>query len=188
MAMGDNGNGGKPKILGTPHEITDEEAEGIAQMIQEAQHSARQQTIPAEDLAENATTTMEPQVEQVIDESHVRDILRKFNRDFLYSQGRFDEYSGGLLLKWGDGYSRKHIWVTVEGDNLVFETSHQRPCGKNYCANNHHSYPPDLWQTASGQPLQHWRLPAPLTALAFAHTPRPLLAIGLANGLTELWG
>jgi hypothetical protein len=46
----------------------------------------------------------------------------------------------------------------------------------------------DLWQTASGQPLQHWRLPAPLTALAFAHTPRPLLAIGLANGLTELWG
>ena len=145
MAMGDNGNGAKPKILGQPHEISDEEAEGIAQMIQEAQHSARQQTIPAEDLAENATTTMEPQVERVIDESHVRDILRKFNRDFLYSQGRFDEYSGGLLLKWGDGYSRKHIWVTVEGDNLVFETSHQRPCGKNYCANNHHSYPPDLW-------------------------------------------
>ena len=46
----------------------------------------------------------------------------------------------------------------------------------------------DLWQTASGQPLQHWRLPAPLTALAFAPAPRPLLALGLANGLTELWG
>lgn len=46
----------------------------------------------------------------------------------------------------------------------------------------------DLWQTASSQPLQHWRLPAPLTALTFAATPRPLLALGLANGLTELWG
>ena len=46
----------------------------------------------------------------------------------------------------------------------------------------------DLWQVASGQPLQHWRLPAPLTALTFAPAPRPLLALGLANGLTELWG
>lgn len=46
----------------------------------------------------------------------------------------------------------------------------------------------DLWQTTTGQPLQHWRLPAPLTALTFAPAPRPLLALGLANGLTELWG
>jgi hypothetical protein len=136
----------KQKILGQPHEITDAEAEGIAQMIQEAQHSARQQTIPREDLAENATTAMAPEVERVVAESHVRDILRKFNRDFLYSQGRFDEYSGGLLLKWGDGYSRKHIWITVEGENLVFETSHERSCGKSVCANGHHSYPPNLWK------------------------------------------
>jgi hypothetical protein len=143
--MGDNGNGGKPKILGTPHEISDEEAEGIAQMIQEAQHSARQQTIPAEDLSESATTTMAPEVERVISESHVRDILRRFNRDFLYSQGRFDEYSGGMLLKWGDGYSRKHIWITVEGDNLLFQTSHERKCSKDYCIGGQHVFPPEMW-------------------------------------------
>lgn len=145
MTNGNYPSGSKPKILGQPHEVTDEEAEGIAQMIQEAQHSARQQTIPSEDLADNATTTMRPEVERVVEESHVRDILRKFNRDFLYSQGRFDEYAGGLLLKWGDGYSRKHIWITVENDNLVFETSHERNCGKSVCADGHHSYPPDMW-------------------------------------------
>ena len=145
MTNGNNPAGGKPKILGQAHEVTDEEADGIAQMIQDAQHSARQQTIPREDLSESATTAMAPDVERVVAESHVRDILRKFNRDFLYSQGRFDEYAGGLLLKWGDGYSRKHIWITVDGDNLVFETSHQRPCGKSVCADGHHSYPPDLW-------------------------------------------
>ena len=130
MADGNHAAGGKPKILGVPHEMTDDEAEGIAQMIQEAQHSARQQTIPSDDLAENATTTMRPEVERVVAASHVYDILRKFNRDFLYSQGRFDEYSGGLLLKWGDGYSRKHIWITVEGDNLVFQTSHERSAAR----------------------------------------------------------
>jgi hypothetical protein len=146
MADGNYAAGGKPKILGVPHEMTDDEAEGIAQMIQEAQHSARQQTIPADDLAENATTSMRPEVERVVANSHVRDILRKFNREFLYGQGRFDEYAGGLLLKWGDGYSRKHIWITVEGDNLVFQTSHERSCGKSVCANGHHSYPPDMWR------------------------------------------
>lgn len=145
MAYGNNPAGGKPKILGQPHDISDEEADDIAQMIQDAQHSARQQTIPREDLAESATTSMSPDVERVVGESHVRDILRKFNREFLYGQGRFDEYAGGLLLKWGDGYSRKHIWITVEGDNLVFETSHERSCGKSICANGHHSYPPDQW-------------------------------------------
>jgi hypothetical protein len=146
MAGGNGMGGGKPKILGQPHEISDEEADGIAQMIQEAQHSSRQQTIPSEDLAESATTTMKPEVERVISESHVRDILRRFNRDFLYGQGRFDEYAGGLLLKWGDGYSRKHIWLTVDGDNLVFETSHERSCGKSVCADGHHSYPPAMWR------------------------------------------
>jgi hypothetical protein len=89
---------------------------------------------------------MQPEVERVVAASRVRDILRKFNRDFLYSQGRFDEYAGGLLLKWGDGYSRKHIWITVEGDNLVFQTSHERSCGKPVCADGHHSYPPDMWR------------------------------------------
>jgi hypothetical protein len=146
MAGGNGMGGDKPKILGQPHEISDEEADGIAQMIQEAQHSARQQTIPREDLAESATTTMKPEVERVVTESHVRDILRRFNRDFLYGQGRFDEYAGGLLLKWGDGYSRKHIWVTVDGENLVFETSHERSCGKRVCADGHHSYPPAMWR------------------------------------------
>lgn len=140
------GNGSeKPKILGQSHSLSDEEYNIVSQMIQDAQRSSRQQTIPAEDLDEQATTTMSPHVEQVVAESHVRDVLRRFNRDFLYGQGRFDEYSGGLLLKWGDGYSRKHIWITVDGDNLVFETSHERSCGKTYCTGGHHSYPPELW-------------------------------------------
>ncbi len=135
----------KPMILGKSSGLSDEEAAGITQMIQDAQRSARQQTIPTEDLDASATTTMSANTARVVGESRVRDILQKFNRDFLYGMGRFDEYDGGLLLKWGDGYSRKHIWVTVDGDNLVFETSHERQCGKAYCAGGHHVYPPALW-------------------------------------------
>jgi hypothetical protein len=138
-------NQGKIPIYGQSRHLTDEEAEGITQMIQDAQQSSRLQYIPAEDLSPEATTQMAPDVARVIDESKVHAILEKFNRDYLYGMGRFDEYDRGLLLKWGDGYSRKHIWVTVEGDNLVFETSHERKCAKTYCTGGHHVFTPQMW-------------------------------------------
>lgn len=135
----------RPRIIGQSRSLNDEEARNVEDMIRDAQHSDRQLTIPREDLAQGATTTMAPDVARVVSESHVLEILKRFNRDYLYGQGRFDEYDRGFLLKWGDGYSRKHIWVTVEGENLVFETSHGRKCAKAYCTGGHHVLTPDLW-------------------------------------------
>jgi hypothetical protein len=141
----DEAGQGKTPIYGQSRPLSDEEAEGITQLIQDAQQSSRLQYIPAEDLSPEATTQMAPEVARVVAESKVRAILDKFNRDYLYGMGRFDEYNRGLLLKWGDGYSRKHIWVTVEGDNLVFETSHERACAKSYCTGGHHVFTPEMW-------------------------------------------
>jgi hypothetical protein len=147
MAKGADDTGQvKGKILGQSRSLRDEEAENITQMIREAQQSSRQLTIPSEDLDAQATTQMLPEVASVVEQSHVRDILEKFNRDFLYGLGRFDEYNHGMLLKWGDGYSRRHIWVTVEGENLAFETSHERVCSKPYCVGGRHVFTPDLWR------------------------------------------
>jgi hypothetical protein len=135
----------KPHILGQPHSLSDKEAKEITEMILEAQGSSRQLTIPAEDLDEQATTTMSPEVNRVISQSHVLDILQRFNRDYLYGLGRFDEYREGLLLKWGDGYSRKHIWITVEADSLIFATNHERNCGKSFCRGSRHVFGPEEW-------------------------------------------
>ena len=47
----------------------------------------------------------------------------------------------------------------------------------------------DLWETRDGRHVQQWQLATELTALAFAPSrERPLLALGLRNGLAELWG
>jgi hypothetical protein len=147
MATGADDNGqAREMILGQSRGLRDEEAENITQMIREAQQSSRQLTIPSEDLDAQATTQLLPDAARVVEQSHVRDILEKFNRDYLYGLGRFDEYNHGLLLKWGDGYSRKHIWITVEGDNLVFETSHERPCSRAYCLGGRHVLTPELWR------------------------------------------
>jgi hypothetical protein len=135
----------KPPIIGQSHSLSDIEGEMIQKMIREEQHSARELYIPPEDLAQEATTQMSPEAAQVITESGVRSILQMFNRDYLYGQGRFDEYKDGLILKWGDGYSRKHIWASVENGNLLFETSHVKKCDKSYCTGTHHVLPRDLY-------------------------------------------
>jgi hypothetical protein len=138
----------KPKkspILGQSHGLSDIEGDMIQQMIREEQHSARELYIPAEDLAQEATTEMSPEVAQVIEDSRVPIILQMFNRDYLYGQGRFDEYKDGLILKWGDGYSRKHIWASVEDGKLLFETSHAKKCSKPYCYGTHHVLSRELY-------------------------------------------
>jgi hypothetical protein len=135
----------KSPILGQSHGLSDIEGEMIQQMIREESHSSRELYIPEEDLAQEATTQMSPEAEQVIEDSKVRAILYMFNRDYLYGQGRFDEYRDGLLLKWGDGYSRKHIWLSVENGNLLFETNHMKKCEKPYCNGTHHVLSRELY-------------------------------------------
>lgn len=148
MVDNQHNSNNKPKkapIFGQGHSLSDVEGEMIQQMIREEQHSARELYIPAEDLAREATTQMSPDAAQVIADSQVRIILQMFNRDYLYGQGRFDEYKDGLILKWGDGYSRKHIWASVEKGNLLFETSHFKKCDKSYCNGTHHVLPRELY-------------------------------------------
>jgi hypothetical protein len=143
-----NDSNRKPKktpIMGQSHGLSNIEGEMIQQMIREEQHSARELYIPAEDLAQEATTQMSPKAAEVIAASRVRTILQMFNRDYLYGQGRFDEYKDGLILKWGDGYSRKHIWTSVENENLLFETSHVKKCDKSYCNGTHHVLSRELY-------------------------------------------
>jgi hypothetical protein len=135
----------KPSILGQSHGLSDIEGEMIQQMIREEQHSARELYIPREDLAQEATTQMSPEASQVIEDSRVLIILQMFNRDYLYGQGRFDEYKDGLILKWGDGYSRKHIWASVENGDLLFEISHFKKCDKPYCNGTHHVLSRELY-------------------------------------------
>ncbi len=146
MTSGPNNNQPREKIVGQSRSLSDDEAQNITEMIREVQQSARQLSIPSEDLDDQATTAMRAEVATVVAQSHVRDILERFNRNYLYGLGRFDEYDRGLLLKWGDGYSRKHIWITVEGSNLIFETSHERTCSKPYCQGGRHIFTPEQWR------------------------------------------
>src|SRR5258708_18366324 len=102
-----SGNAGNPAqakrgpILGQSHGLSDIDGQIVQQLIREEQHSSRELFIPEENLAQEATTRMSEEVERLVAESNALTILHMFNRDYLYGQGRFDEYKDGLLLKWG---------------------------------------------------------------------------------------
>ncbi len=133
-------------ILGQSHGLSDVEGQIVQRLIREEQRSSRELFIPEADLAQEATTHMTDEVARVVEESQVVTILQMFNRDYLYGQGRFDEYKDGLLLKWGDGYSRRHIWLSVEDGKLLIETSHMKQCAKPYCNGTHHVLSPELYR------------------------------------------
>ncbi|MGZ3583996.1 MAG: hypothetical protein ACXWP6_15210, partial [Ktedonobacterales bacterium] len=47
----------------------------------------------------------------------------------------------------------------------------------------------DLWETHSARHVQQWRFSAEITSLTAAPgLDKPLYAVGLRNGVTDLWG
>ena len=52
-------------------------------------------------------------------ESGAAEILQALNKNALQGRGRFEEYDTGVIFKWGQAYTLRHIWVHVEGDNSV---------------------------------------------------------------------
>ncbi len=120
----------KPPIFGQGHGLSDEEGAMIQQMIREEQHSARALYIPKEDLAQEATTQLSEEAARVIAESKVRQILQVFNRDYLYGQGRFDEYKDGLILKWGDQPRKKMRKVLLYRPSACFDARPVQELGR----------------------------------------------------------
>jgi len=74
-------------------------------------------------------------------------MLLALNRTHLKGRGWFDEYDSGVILKWGTGYTRRHIWVHIDGDQLMFHLKQHRRCSNPafICDGEYHRFPPELW-------------------------------------------
>ncbi len=66
---------------------------------------------------------------QVLQESGLAEMLKTLNKNALKGRGSFYEYDSMVLLKWGTSYTRRHIWVEVNGNTIRFSpinyTHHQ---------------------------------------------------------------
>jgi hypothetical protein len=90
---------------------------------------------------------------RVLQESHGAAILQELNRAALKGRGWFDEYDSGVIMKWGQGHTRRHLWVHIEGDEIWVRLRQHRICGPDAttatCDGEYHKYSRAQWSNTA---------------------------------------
>src|SRR6476646_4684393 len=99
-------------------------------------------------LTDEQRKAMRDNARRVLRESGVAEILQTLNKHALQGRGRFDEYDSGVLFKWGEKYTTRHIWVDVAGDHLRFRLRPHIRCKAPVpeCDGEYHSFTAATWR------------------------------------------
>jgi len=84
---------------------------------------------------------------QVLQESGLDEMLKTLNKNALKGRGSFYEYDSMVLLKWGTSYTRRHIWVEVNGNTIRFRLAPHRKCviTAPICDGEYHTFTSAMW-------------------------------------------
>jgi hypothetical protein len=84
---------------------------------------------------------------RVLRESGLAQMLQEINKNELRKRGTFEEYDTLVLLKWGTGYTRRHIWVEVNGNTIRFRLTPHRICSDSMplCDGEYHTFTSQMW-------------------------------------------
>ncbi len=84
---------------------------------------------------------------RVLRESGLAQMLQEINKNELRKRGTFEEYDTLVLLKWGTGYTRRHIWVEVNGNTIRFRLTPHRICSDSVplCDGEYHTFTSQMW-------------------------------------------
>src|SRR5437763_14150781 len=65
---------------------------------------------------------------RVLQESGLAEMLKTLNKNALKGRGSFYEYDSMILLKWGTSYTRRPMWVEVQGNSIRFRLTPHGKC------------------------------------------------------------
>jgi hypothetical protein len=84
---------------------------------------------------------------RVLQESGLAEMLKTLNKNMLKGRGSFYEYDSTILLKWGTSYTRRHIWVEVDGNTIRFRLAPHRKCAITapICDGEYHTFTSTMW-------------------------------------------
>jgi hypothetical protein len=84
---------------------------------------------------------------RVLHDSGLAEMLQSINKNLLKGRGWFEEYDTMVLFKWGTGYTRRHIWVEVQGNTLRFRLIPHRQCSglAPQCDGEYHTLTSPMW-------------------------------------------
>jgi len=85
---------------------------------------------------------------RILQESGCATMLRSLNREQLKGRGSFDEYDSGVIFKWGNWSTRRHVWVDVQGEAIRFRLLPHRKCQAPVpiCDGEYHTLLREHWQ------------------------------------------
>lgn len=84
---------------------------------------------------------------RVLRDSGLAEMLQSINKNLLKGRGWFEEYDSTVLFKWGTGYTRRHIWIDVDGTSIRFRLTQHRKCLHSIplCDGEYHTFTNQLW-------------------------------------------
>jgi hypothetical protein len=99
-------------------------------------------------LSEVERKALRENARRVLRESGAAEVLQALNKNALQGRGWFEEYDTGVIFKWGHGYTLRHIWVHVEGDQLRFRLRPHLRCTSPVpaCDGEFHSFTAETWR------------------------------------------
>jgi hypothetical protein len=102
------------------------------------------ETNPADEAARQARRD---HARRLLRASGVPELLLQLNRQELKGRGSFEEYESSVIFRWGSGYTRRHIWVDVDGDAVRIRLREHLRCRAPVpaCDGEYHSFTAQTW-------------------------------------------
>ncbi len=97
--------------------------------------------------AETQRLASRENTKRVLRDSGLAEMLQTLNKDELRRRGKFEEYDTFLLLRWGTGYTRRHLWIEVNGTAIRFRLAPHRKCASPIplCDGEYHTFTSQMW-------------------------------------------
>ena len=116
-------------------------------MIITSQEQVTGSEIESTDEQEARRQALRENARRVLQESGLAGMLQGINRNLLKGRGRFEEYDTMILFKWGTGYTMRHIWIDIDGDNIRFRLLPHRKCAGPVpiCDGEYHTLTRPMW-------------------------------------------
>ncbi len=118
------------------------------------QQERRLESILSSEVDEAGRQAVRENAKRVLQESGLAEMLKTLNRTALKGRGSFQEFDSMIILRWGTRYTRRHIWVEIDGNTLRFRLTPHRRCAITapLCDGEYHTFTSPMW--ANRQLLQ----------------------------------
>ncbi len=124
--------------------------EKVVSIMKQEEHSSGDEGELIEQEAEAQRISIRENAKRVLRESGLAALLQTINKDELRRRGTFEEYDSMVLLRWGTGYTRRHLWIEVNGNTIRFRLTAHRKCNTDspLCDGEYHTFTSTMWTNA----------------------------------------